>query len=225
MVPADDVGPQMSDPTRYPLAWPAHRPRRPARQRIAGQFSEAAEGGKTQRVSLPSALDRIEDQVRRLGGIYPILSTNIEPRLDGRPRAGTAAPADPGVCIYFRLKDAPYAMACDTFTEVSQNIAAIAAHIEATRRIERYGVATAAETLQAFSALPPPPAAVIALGNGPPWRETMGFPTDFPPPGLGPDEIRDLLTTRYRSKAKGRNEPELKDLNRARDAAQAELKL
>jgi hypothetical protein len=59
-------------------------------------------------------------------------------------------------------------MACDRYDEVSQNVAAIAAHIEATRRIERYGVATAAETLQAFEALPAPFDAVRD------WRKILG---------------------------------------------------
>lgn len=37
-----------------------------------------------------------------------------------------------------------------------EHIAALAAHLDATRAITRHGVASAAETLQAFSALPPP---------------------------------------------------------------------
>lgn len=193
---------------------------------MRGEFTEASEGGKPKRITLGGAIGRLEEQVQRLGGVYPLLSTNIEPRLDGRPRGGAAPPADPAVCLYFQLKGAPLAMGCDKFTEVAQNIAAIAQHIDATRRIERYGVATAAETLQAFSALPPPKPEVIALGYGAkPWREVLGFGTDFPGAGLSKDDIRDLLATRYRTKAKGSNEPELKDLNQARDAAFAELSL
>ena len=99
---------------------------------------------------------RVEDELERVGGRHPVLSSNLELRLDGQPRGDRAAPADPGVCLYFALKTEPFALACDTYTEVAQNIAARAAHLDATRAITRHGVASAAETLQAFSALPPP---------------------------------------------------------------------
>ena len=209
----------MAEPANYPLAWPPGRPRTKTRRK--GQFSEQ-NGTRTVPVSLSTAVDRLEDQVTRLGGVYFILSTNIQPRLDGRPAGGRASPEDPGVCAYFRLKNQPYAMACDTFTDVAQNIAAIAGHIEATRRIERYGVATAAETLQAFVALPPP-APAIAHGDRP-WRQVLGFAADFPGYGLTDDDIADLIATRYRAKARSCNEGALQELNVARDAALAELR-
>jgi hypothetical protein len=47
-------------------------------------------------------------------------------------------------------------LACDAYTKVEQNIAAIAAHVEALRAIERYKVQTGAEILRAFTALPSP---------------------------------------------------------------------
>lgn len=219
----------MTEPQRYPLAWPAHRPRRSWKERVNGEFKETVEDGgrrRERKVTVATACERLEQQVSWLGGIYPLLSTNLELKMDGRPRMDRGPPADPGVCLYFQMKGEPYAMACDTFTEVAQNIAAIANHIEATRRITRYGVATAAETLQAFSALPPPSPTVIALGSGArPWREVMGFGTDFPGPGLSKNDMRDLIGARYRDRAKKCNEAELKDLNRARDAALAELEL
>lgn len=140
-----------SAPQRSPLSWPGHRPRTPAHLRQSGKFRQS--GGA---ITVAGAMDRVEAEVQRLGGINALLSSNLDLRIDGRPRSGGARPADPGVCLYFTLKAKPFALACDTYTEVAQNIAALAAHLDATRAISRHGVASAAETLQAFSALPPP---------------------------------------------------------------------
>lgn len=101
---------------------------------------------------------------------YPLISSNVETRLDGTPKSGGANRADPGVCLYFTLKGKPHALACDAYTTVAQNLGALAAHLEATRAIERHGVATAAETLQAFQALPPPAGTKPAR----PWWEVFG---------------------------------------------------
>lgn len=135
--------------TAYPLAWPAGRPR--TRYPKDGTFSSFGS-----RITIAQAADRVENEVARLGGSYLLISSNVEVTLSGRPRSGTAAPADPGVCVYFHVKKQPYALACDRYTKVADNLAAIAAHIEAVRKIERHGVASTAETLQAFQALPAP---------------------------------------------------------------------
>lgn len=209
-------------PARYPLAWPKGRPRRKVADRVRGDFSMKS-GDKTVRVSVEAACGRLEEQVERLGGIYPVLSTNLELRMDGRPRVDRGQPADPGVCLYFAIKTTPYAMACDTYDSVAQNVAALAAHIEATRRIERYGVATAAETLQAFSALPPPPPGkgVIELPQATPsrpWWEIFGV--------MREQADEETVAALYRAKARklGAADPALLDLNLARDAAVAEIK-
>jgi hypothetical protein len=176
-------------PQRYPLAWPGQRPRTPAAKRRAGESKMAIPGTTKQKpVSIEVACTRVEDQVERLGGVYAVLSSNLELRLDGRPRLDRGQPQDPGVCLYFQMKGKPYALACDTFNTVAQNIAALANHIEALRRIERYGVASTAETLQAFEALPAPKAPHEILGVSPgagqqtiqaAWREKIaGAHTD-----------------------------------------------
>ena len=140
-----------SAPQRSPLSWPAHRPRTPADRRQLGKFKQHGGG-----ITVAGAMDRVEAEVQRLGGINALLSSNLDLRIDGRPRSGGTRPADPGVCLYFTLKAKPFALACDTYTDVAQNIAALAAHLDATRAISRHGVASAADTPQAFSALPPP---------------------------------------------------------------------
>lgn len=215
------------EPTRYPLAWPAHRPRTPLAKRRASQFRTRSREGRSVPLSVAEALDRIEYEMARLDATYPLISTNVEPRLDGRPRSGQAAPTDAGVCVYFNLAGKPIALACDTYFTVEGNLGAVAAHLEATRAIARHGVATAAETLQAFSALPPP-------GNGPaaapqrPWRAVMGFSAGWETGEdcLDREEAVGIVQARYRRQAQalGPEHPDLKDLNVARDAALKELK-
>lgn len=138
-------------PDAYPLAWPHGKARTPWQSRKRGKFT--ADGRSISRVY---AIGRIERELGMLGGRYLIVSSDLPLRKDGQSHLGKGEPTDPGACIYFQLKGKPYAMACDTFDQLAQNLAAIAGHIEATRRIERYGVASAAETLTVFEALPAP---------------------------------------------------------------------
>lgn len=207
----------MKTPDRFPLAWPAHRPRTPSSQRRRGQFKS-----KGKPLSPAEAMVRVEDELERVGGRHLVLSSNLELRLDGRPRGDRAAPADPGVCLYFALKNEPFALACDTYTEAAQNIAALAAHLQATRAITRYGVASAAEQLQAFSALPPPASAARS------WRDVLGFEPNFPGE-LSVIEAKALIDIRHKTRLKaahpdkGGTTEAAAELNAAKDAAYAEL--
>lgn len=157
----------MGAPQAFPLAWPTGRPRMPAIQRKPGAFKRKGSRGWMVAVTVAVALERLDAEITALGGRYALLSSNMETRLDGRPRSGQSEPTDPGVCVYFQMAGKPYALACDTYSSVAQNIAALAAHIEATRAITRHGVASAAETLRAFEALPAPPTCWELLGLSP----------------------------------------------------------
>lgn len=210
----------------YPLAWPSHRPRTPAIRRKDGKFRSAAGGARyPTAVSIPQALDRLQREIDLLGGLYPLVSSNVPTRLDGLPRAGTQKPEDPGVCVYFTLGAEPFALACDTYSDVAQNIAALAAHIEATRAISRHGVASAAESLQAFSALPPPGPAIITPRS---WRQVFEVGDDFLN-ALSPEAARGAIRRAYRSLVHerhpdtGGSDAAMAELNAARDAALKEL--
>lgn len=205
------------NPSAYPLTWPAGKPRTQPGRRKPGPFTSY---GKP--IGMEVAYERVQAELDRLGGRYGLVSSDIELTVSGRPRADRKAPSDPGVCLYFTLDGKPFAMGCDAFASVQQNLAAIAGHIEATRRIARYGVATAAESLQAFQALPPP---------GPrekPWREVLGFSPVFHE-GLSMAEARQVVLSRYRERAKGLHPDQgggtqdMADLNAARDGALKEL--
>jgi hypothetical protein len=84
-----------------------------------------------------------------------VLSTNIALRLDGRPRSDQTEPTDPGAAVYFTVDGKDRALACDKWRRVADNIAAIAAHIEAIRAIARYGVGTLEQAFAGYTALPP----------------------------------------------------------------------
>lgn len=202
----------MSDtPQAYPLAWPQGRPRRKVHERKIGRFTQH---GKW--ITVAGAMDRLEAELGRLGAKNVLLSSDIPRKLDGDPRSGTGQPDDRGVCVYFTLTGKPHAMACDAYTEVQDNIAALAAHIEAVRAIERHGVATSAETLQAFTALPPP--GVTQPPPSRPWWEIFGVMRERATEA----DIQALY--RVKAKAAAGDEKALLDLNLARDAALADLR-
>jgi hypothetical protein len=166
-LPAIEECALMTDaPTAYPLQWPFGRPRNQTRN--SGGFKSMREGWANP-ITLAIARERLERQLEMLGAAGPILSTNVELTLSGVPRSGRPEPSDPGVALYFRLAGKPMVLACDRYSSVAQNVAALAAHIEATRRIDRYGVATMEEMFAGFLALPAP----IVVND---WRAALGNP-------------------------------------------------
>jgi hypothetical protein len=159
----------MAEPaTRFPLAWPLGWARTPAGRRQRAAFRKStttmvATGpvGQTRRetrdrpLTVAEALTRLAGELARLGATHELLSTNIPIRLDGLPRSGLAEPADPGVAAYFRLKGQPRCLACDRWDRTADNIAAVAQHIDALRRIDRYGVGTLDQVFAGYAALAP----------------------------------------------------------------------
>lgn len=200
----------MTAPSAYPLTWPTGKGRTLPNRRTRAKFK--TNGG---RLTVAAGVVRVEEEVRRLGGVYLIVSSDVVLRLDGRPRSGQPEPDDPGVCAYFQLDREPYALACDRYDRVADNLAAIAAHIAATRAITRYGVASAAETLRAFLALPDPVAATPRQ-----WWEVLGVPAR---PAWSEVEgaYRRLAVERHPDR--GGSDESMAELNAARDAARKAL--
>lgn len=200
-------------PTAYPLAWPKGRERTPVWDRREGRFSTGADRYRKP-VTMSQALRRLEEEAGRFGAMYPMISTDVELRRDGLPYSGRRAPDDPGAVLYFQKDGAPYALACDTFSRVEQNVAAIAAHIDATRAIERHGVATASDMLRAFQALPPPPpgGSVIIGETVRHWSDVLD---------VSRTASRAVIEAAYRAKAKevGNDSDGLLPLNLAKEAA------
>lgn len=150
----------------YPLAWPTGWPRTPASRRKGPAFRSAGRA-----IDLGAARERLARELEALGATSTVLSTDVELRLDGRPRAGRPEPSDPGAAVYFRLDDRPMVLACDRWITVAGNVAAIAAHIEALRGMERWGVGTVERLFTGFLALPAP----AAPGSWPAehWRSVL----------------------------------------------------
>lgn len=167
---------------RFPLSWPTGWKRTPRHQRQRSAFSAStaslvdAGNGQTRVVRTPrsltvaDALKRVSAELSRLGATREILSTNVVLRIDGFPRSGQPEPDDPGAAVYFHLKNQPRCLACDRWNRVADNIAAIAQHIDALRRIDRYGVGTMEQAFAGYAQLPANTAAdwrnVFGLGDG-----------------------------------------------------------
>ena len=127
----------MSAPTAYPLAWPPGWPKTEASRRESGAF----------RCTLPSALKKLQDEVRLLGGKGLILSSNYT--------LGAANPADPGVVAYFQHDAVPIAIPCDRWARIEANVQAIALTVEAMRGMNRWGAKHMLRAMfQGFRALP-----------------------------------------------------------------------
>src|ERR1700682_1592832 len=134
--------------TRYPLCWPANWKRTSNRTRA--QFGKAptrylSDGvavvpGKS-KLSVAQAIDRLARELRRRGIKEEncIVSTNVPLNLSGLPRGDRSEPSDPGVAIYWTHKGKQQCMAIDRYDRVADNLAAIAATLDALRAIERHG--------------------------------------------------------------------------------------
>jgi hypothetical protein len=170
---------------RYPLAWPAGWKRTEPGRRTRAKFGRASSftgsGDQSRYVpgrnlTMSESTTRCLGELRRMGvqdGDH-VISTNVVLRLDGLPRSDQRAPTDPGVAVYWIDRGArgspQRCMAVDHYDRVEDNLAAIAATLEAMRAIERHGGAAILDrAFTGFTALPPPMAA------GKPWREVFGF--------------------------------------------------
>lgn len=159
----------------FPLHWPATWPRTPLAMRKPAKFSGSSYGNGYRRaraLTVAEAVARLQRELDLLGVGSTILSCNVERRLDGLPRSCTAEPSDPGVAVYFRLDGRDTVLACDRWSRVADNVAAIAAHIGALRGIERWGVGSLAQAFAGYAALPAPAAK--------PWRVVLAWPDDLP---------------------------------------------
>jgi hypothetical protein len=209
----------------FPLQWPTWKPRRLPAQRKSANFGKSeSRGNWNAKVSLTvrDSIMRLQRQCDTLGARYVVISTNVEPRLDGLPRSDRSEPSDPGVALYFDLSGKPHCMPCDTFDRVADNIAAIAGHIEAQRKIERYGVVSLAEAFSGFMSLPAPETGPVKR----PWRTVLGFKSTFPNDALDESMI-DFMFKQAAKKAHpdtGGTDEAMAEVNAAREEALEAMK-
>ena len=205
-------------PPGYPLKWPANRPRMHPMKRRAAKFKQDS-GTKPHRdmrpLTVAEAIARLDTELDRTGARYLVVTSNVELRLNGLPRSGMPEPADPGVAVYFVLGKELHCLPCDTYNRIADNIAAVAAHVEATRAIERHGVATVAEMFAGFKLLTSP-------DRQRPWREVLELHNrDL----IRPDDVRQAYQRLAfaRHPDHGGSDAMMAELNRARDDARREL--
>lgn len=186
----------------YPLTWPEGWKRTPDFARKRAKFSKgerrySSDGQNSWQghrdVTIGEGTNRVLDSLARFGvrSGAAIISTNLQLRNDGLPRSGQRAPDDPGVAVYWERKGdkSMKCMAIDRYDRVADNLAAIAATLEAMRAIERHGGAAILDrAFTGFTALPAP-GQTTARG----WREVLGFSVDTTP-------SRELLDERYKSR-------------------------
>jgi hypothetical protein len=169
--------------TSFPLYWPTGRARTPQGQRERAPFGkrESVRRGigetswvNTERkaLTIADARARLQREVDLLRATKVVLSTNVELRLDGAPRSDRRPPDDPGVALWFEYKGVPTVLACDRFTTVADNIAAIASHIDGMRKAERHGVGSLEQMFRGFTALP----GATSVND---WRRALGEPCDL----------------------------------------------
>ena len=213
----------MSETTRFPLSWPTGWKRTPAHWRERATFRSTRQSTYTndagnvvrtsavRALTVADAIRRLSGELGRLGATDEILSTNVATRLDGLPYSNQPEPTDPGAAVYFKLKGKPRALACDKWTRVADNIAAIAQHIDALRRIDRYGVGTMEQAFAGYAALPP---------SAEDWRTVFGL--------NGGATLADV-EAKFRALAiqahpdRGGDPAVMAKLNAARDAARREF--
>lgn len=155
----------------YPLQWPAGWRRTSAELRTRARFSRKETGygrhydgstykyQQTKDLTVSQAMDRVLASLERMGLFRDdiVISTNLQTRLDGLPRSNQRQPLDPGVAVFWRKRKETRCMAIDRYDRVQDNLAAIAATLEAMRAIERHGGAEILDrAFTGFTALPQP---------------------------------------------------------------------
>jgi hypothetical protein len=146
-----------------------------------------------------------------------LISTNLVTRLDGLPRSDQRKPADPGVAVYWRkgTKGEMRCIAIDIYNDVADNLAAVAATLDALRAIERHGGAQVQErSFRGFAALPE--------STKRHWRDVLDIPYTHVTPEAIENRYRTLAKTRHPDVSSGTHEA-MAELNLARDEALREI--
>lgn len=148
----------------YPLQWPAGWRRTPSHQRTDAKFRRS-----DARLNVGDGATRVYRELGAMGIAEHkvIISSDLRPRLDGRPYSDQATGSiDPGVAVYWQDGNQQRCMAVDRYNRIADNLAAVAATIEAMRAIERHGGATILDrAFMGFAALPAPES----------WRHVLGL--------------------------------------------------
>lgn len=208
----------MTEPIQaYPLSWPIGWRRSHVRERarFSKQVRSLGSYPRSDKVTIAEGLRRVLAELSRMDvpSWNVVISTNVPVRNDGLPYSKVREPDDPGAVVYWRGSgDKRQCMAIDRYDRVADNLAAIAATLEAMRAIERHGGAEILDrAFTGFIALPAPeqPWQVLGLETSNPTREQIDR------------AYRDLASRHHPDK--GGNAAEMARINAARDDLYARL--
>lgn len=209
----------------YPLQWPAGWPRTDVNGQRQGRFNmKRTAPGRSYAgavgLTIAQATQRVLAELARMGVDREdvVISTNLALRLDGLPRSGQAAPRDTGAAVYWQAgSGARRVMAIDQYHKVEDNLAAIAATLDAMRAIERHGGAQILDrAFTGFAALPAPE----VLRS---WRAVFGWAEHKKPiPGEVRRRFRELASVRHPDRAGG-SDTAMSELNVALRQAEEEI--
>jgi len=197
----------MTPERQYPLQWPEgwKRTHNPGKSQFSTGMDKATRG--------------LLDEIRKLGGRLPVISSNAQYRNDGMPYARQSRIDDTGVAVYFQRAGKPMVFACDNYWTVHDNIHAIAKTIEALRAIERHGSSSMMErAFTGFTALPAP----IVAGMKRPWWVVLDCSLNSPRSVV--EFAYKRLASRCHPDREDGDAAKMAELNVARDEALKECK-
>jgi hypothetical protein len=147
----------------YPLDWPPGWQRTHPYRRARARYTVSQGQAQTELLQELRKMD--EGNIGRA-----VISTNLPIRKDGYPYARRPQIDDPGVAVYFMREGDQYAIACDRWDLIKDNIRAIGLSIAALNQLDRCGASRIIDrAYRGFQALPTGAADwrnVLGLGHG-----------------------------------------------------------
>lgn len=114
----------------FPLEWPAGFERTPPNEKKYSQF----------KCTIAQARDGVLDEIYRLKGVNPIISSNVPVKRDGQMYSNMKpVDGDTGIAVYFTWDGEQYVLACDQYVYLQDNLRAIEKSIDALRGLKRWG--------------------------------------------------------------------------------------
>ncbi|WP_232688028.1 J domain-containing protein [Halobacterium zhouii] len=170
------------------------------------------------RVSLATAFDDLETELNRLGvdeDGYRYSFDAQQRQTDQRPYA-RANPDDPGFALRWKMDGAQYAVACDAYTALRDNVRAIGLYLREKRKMEKRPVETG-ESEFANARLPPADKDIVVANSVRGAHDVLN---------VAPDASDDEVRAAYRERVKDAhpdNGGSDREFQRVRDAKEAML--
>lgn len=196
----------MSDRVRGEIDWPAGWDRTPAAERTRNNRFDT---------SLRKSIDDLVDELERVGVDDWRLSTGAEhQQRNPRYPYADANPDDPGAVIRWTMDGGQYAVACDAYSRLRDNVRTLYLYVREKRKMEDRPVETG-ESEFANARLPPGDEDTEVVAGEPPAHVVLG---------VDRDADRDEIKAAYRERSKethpdnGGSDEAFKRVGRAKEA-------